>query len=380
MPFKSEKQRRYLWATNPEIAKRWAEEYPESNRNLPTYAKKTPPAKKPKKTKSDKIAYESPRNPLEFLKSSGKTPNMKTAESILRYIRIPHTDKPTAALEQLPADTSPALGPAAHKPESILNSSHEKDPNEPPFEYSANGNKAACSTEDSIAVTNQIVQEIAPILKKMGQAWQEAEQRLCRSTGKADSAVGLRIYEKAAMVPRIGKGLVAELKTELGNEGFQRLHEKYPKLIPAPHQNSPQPRTFGLNLKQLGANIKSLKEQRILAQNPLPGTFPPPSGAGSPQTPTNSSPVPTYPGMSSQPSSPAPGAVNPMLAGSNASTSPIEHRGGIKSEDGQPISGPDALLGKGNSGFTGAANLHGNEKLPNMTEFMSQKLGIPRFA
>ena len=27
MPFKSEKQRRYMWAKEPEIAKRWTEKY-----------------------------------------------------------------------------------------------------------------------------------------------------------------------------------------------------------------------------------------------------------------------------------------------------------------------------------------------------------------
>lgn len=39
MPFRSEKQRRYLWATHPELAKKWAKDYPESNKNLPMYAK-----------------------------------------------------------------------------------------------------------------------------------------------------------------------------------------------------------------------------------------------------------------------------------------------------------------------------------------------------
>jgi hypothetical protein len=32
MPFKSEKQRRYLWANEPEIAKNWTEEYGSSPR------------------------------------------------------------------------------------------------------------------------------------------------------------------------------------------------------------------------------------------------------------------------------------------------------------------------------------------------------------
>ena len=38
MPFKSESQRRYLWKFHPDIAKRWAEEYP--NQNLPKRIKK----------------------------------------------------------------------------------------------------------------------------------------------------------------------------------------------------------------------------------------------------------------------------------------------------------------------------------------------------
>lgn len=38
MPFKSEKQRRFLWAEHPDIAKRWAKKYPESNKDLPMYA------------------------------------------------------------------------------------------------------------------------------------------------------------------------------------------------------------------------------------------------------------------------------------------------------------------------------------------------------
>lgn len=37
MPFKSEKQRRFLWAEHPEIAKRWAHEYP-TKKKLPMYA------------------------------------------------------------------------------------------------------------------------------------------------------------------------------------------------------------------------------------------------------------------------------------------------------------------------------------------------------
>ena len=38
MPFKSEKQRRFLFAEHPEIAKRWAHENPDKDSGLPTYA------------------------------------------------------------------------------------------------------------------------------------------------------------------------------------------------------------------------------------------------------------------------------------------------------------------------------------------------------
>ncbi len=39
MPFKSEAQRRYMYARHPEIAKRWSREYP-NQKNLPKKAKK----------------------------------------------------------------------------------------------------------------------------------------------------------------------------------------------------------------------------------------------------------------------------------------------------------------------------------------------------
>lgn len=41
MPFQSEAQRKYLWAKHPEIAKRWAHEYPESNKGLPEHKRKS---------------------------------------------------------------------------------------------------------------------------------------------------------------------------------------------------------------------------------------------------------------------------------------------------------------------------------------------------
>ncbi len=45
-PFQSESQRRFLWAKHPEIAKRWADEYP-NQKNLPKHKTKLK-VKKPK--------------------------------------------------------------------------------------------------------------------------------------------------------------------------------------------------------------------------------------------------------------------------------------------------------------------------------------------
>ena len=39
MPFKSEKQRRYLWAEHPEIAREWSKKYPVKQK-LPLYSDK----------------------------------------------------------------------------------------------------------------------------------------------------------------------------------------------------------------------------------------------------------------------------------------------------------------------------------------------------
>lgn len=40
MPFRSEKQRRYMWANHPKIAHRWSHEPGARNKGLPMYASK----------------------------------------------------------------------------------------------------------------------------------------------------------------------------------------------------------------------------------------------------------------------------------------------------------------------------------------------------
>ena len=45
MPFKSESQRRFLWAKHPEIAQKWADEFPDQGK-LPKHVKKKAKSKK----------------------------------------------------------------------------------------------------------------------------------------------------------------------------------------------------------------------------------------------------------------------------------------------------------------------------------------------
>ena len=57
MPFQSEKQRRFLWASKPELAQKWADEDPEADSDLPKYkhGKTTSPKIKKKYAKEGKV-------------------------------------------------------------------------------------------------------------------------------------------------------------------------------------------------------------------------------------------------------------------------------------------------------------------------------------
>ena len=97
MPFKSEKQRRFLWAAHPDIAKRWAHEYP-NQKKLPMYAHD----KKDSDEKTSAItalnaAISRVVNFEKTVTNSAPQEETKTANSGLEYVKIPHSDKPTYA-------------------------------------------------------------------------------------------------------------------------------------------------------------------------------------------------------------------------------------------------------------------------------------------
>lgn len=100
MPFKSEKQRRFLWAEHPEIAKRWAHKYPESNKGLPMYADKKDDAEKKAALDVLARAVSSFNRPATFPNNGEiNDANAKKANSGLIYVDVPQGEKPTYAGE-----------------------------------------------------------------------------------------------------------------------------------------------------------------------------------------------------------------------------------------------------------------------------------------
>ena len=92
MPFKSEQQRKFLWAAHPDIAKRWAHEYP-TPKNLPKRVSDTP--ERDKQAHSASIITPEYVNTLLtsviFQASSEKQGNCGIK------LNVPHSEKPVAA-------------------------------------------------------------------------------------------------------------------------------------------------------------------------------------------------------------------------------------------------------------------------------------------
>lgn len=112
MPFQSEKQRRFLWAEHPDIAKRWAHEYP-NKKKLPLYAheQKDTSAKRPTPSSSDKKAtIVATETAMKFANINDPVVNTvglriygkwaKQADSTAVKVTIPSSEKPVAAGEE----------------------------------------------------------------------------------------------------------------------------------------------------------------------------------------------------------------------------------------------------------------------------------------
>jgi hypothetical protein len=100
MPFKSEKQRRYLWLKHPDIAKRWADEYP-NQKKLPMYAE--PKSESGEKQSATQILNAVLPNYLRKFANSVPTrtydANIKESDSKQEYVKLPEKHGPTFAGE-----------------------------------------------------------------------------------------------------------------------------------------------------------------------------------------------------------------------------------------------------------------------------------------
>ena len=96
MPFQSEKQRRFLWAAHPDIAKRWAHEYP-TKKKLPMYASDD---KKPEKAETNSKQSAVNSVALDIYRKFSKKADTKEV-----YMAQPRSDKPTMAGENPPQVT-----------------------------------------------------------------------------------------------------------------------------------------------------------------------------------------------------------------------------------------------------------------------------------
>ncbi|NBT59439.1 hypothetical protein EBT16_11710, partial [bacterium] len=132
MPFRSEKQRRFLWAKHPEIAKRWAHEYP-NQKNLPTYASDSDAKDEPVSKSAAAQALQS--IVVNMLNSGGKSifndscdSTTKKSNSKLEQIQMPQDEKPTYAGEK---HINSILKPEAEDEGSIGEERSDKSPEIP---------------------------------------------------------------------------------------------------------------------------------------------------------------------------------------------------------------------------------------------------------
>lgn len=99
MPFRSEKQRRFLWAAHPDIAKRWAHEYPKSNKNLPMYASDKDKKDEAKAMKKDTEKASAPNTVMRVPQNLPENfmAIVKKAASKAIKVTLPQSDEPVAA-------------------------------------------------------------------------------------------------------------------------------------------------------------------------------------------------------------------------------------------------------------------------------------------
>lgn len=159
MPFQSEKQRRFLWLKHPDLAKRWAHEYP-NQKKLPMYAhenkahsEQTEADKKPQAKEAGMAGSLEAFSPVlagvlrrGLAKYGAYVGISKKSNSILQYVEVPHSGKPVAAgdepvkpKQEIGCDTGSKADGAPQRDLLALFSKQEKpeQPDEPGLKAAA---------------------------------------------------------------------------------------------------------------------------------------------------------------------------------------------------------------------------------------------------
>jgi len=222
MPFQSEKQRRFLWSQHPDIAKRWADEYP-NQKNLPTYAHKD------KKTKAEKRA-----NALVGLVNlmtkcalidvkpvldSLYVEYHKKADSELTKVQIPHSDKPTYAGEE------------------HIQAGENQDQKSAPGAYNQSTQELAGFAEDG---------DVNPLLKKLSVVLSQAVQQAVmdeqaqaqgqQQAAQAPANAGLKTYPAAAAAPANPLPIGAQQQPAPAAQAQQAMQPQQPVQAQQPQQ------------------------------------------------------------------------------------------------------------------------------------------------
>lgn len=194
MPFKSEKQRRFLWLKRPDIAKRWAHEYPESNKGLPMYAKDDKEKKAVLQVLQNVLVKSSSKiTTVELFENSGQklSQNAKSAADGLKYVKLPSETGPTYAGQT---------------------DENEEKPGPNPGPESAHGDSETSCENKALDMKNPVAQKLATILAP--HLREQMEQQMAQTEGRDPMYVpqnlGIKRYAVAPQAHQLPMGMQAQ--------------------------------------------------------------------------------------------------------------------------------------------------------------------------
>jgi hypothetical protein len=306
MPFKSEKQRRFLWLKHPTVAKRWAHEYPKQ-KNLPMYAR---PISKPDDNNKNNVEEQKKEAALDILRKSLQRYTKQSAVTFPVFARSLSVNKSVTSDEKRAVIAKKSLSvmheldiPHSEKPiaagdENVMVKSEKSINNS-----GKNCNLTNVGNIKPEELFNLADSQIKPTLQKLG-----------------------RLFQKYSAVIRLGK---------IHREASRSA--EFPTDIDIPPQ-----KTDGLNLPELNRGISNLKMQRAYSLQQAM-MFPP---AGSDKKTQAPGPVATYPGVAPQVAANKPAMQSPAA-------NPLGMKGPLNTKNGIPtfsqnVTG-NASFGKGSS-------------------------------